>query len=65
MPKPHSSKSPSVRALEAAARPCGLDRFGAVESGYLNISGLTLRIGFVLEHHHSERFIGDRCRRFP
>ena len=65
MPISRSSKPPSLRVLEADARPSGLDPFGAVESGHLSVSGLMLKIDYVPDYSHFDRFVAYSRVRFP
>lgn len=65
MPISRSSKSPSLRVLEADTRPSGLDPLGAVESGHLKVSGLMLKIDHVPEYSHFDRFVAYNRIRFP
>jgi hypothetical protein len=65
MPISRSSESPSLRVLEADTRPSGLDPLGAVESGHLKVSGLMLKIDYVPEYSHFDRFVAYNRIRFP
>ena len=60
-----SPKSTSIRFLETAATPSGSNKFGAVESGYLKVSGLMLKIDFVPNYNHFERFVTFARPHFP
>ena len=65
MPISRSSKPPSLRVLEASTKPSGLDPLGAVQSGHLKVSGLMLKIDYVLDYNHFDRFVAYRRSRFP
>jgi hypothetical protein len=65
MPISRSCKPPSLRVLEADSRPSGLDPFGAVKSGRLKVSGLMLKIDYVPEYDHFDRFVAYHRSRFP
>lgn len=60
-----SSESTSIRFLETAATPAGSNKFGAVESGYLKVSGLMLKIDFVPNYNHFARFVTFARPHFP
>lgn len=65
MPISRPSEPPSLRVLEADTRPSGLDPLGAVESGHLKVSGLMLKIDYVPEYSHFDRFVAYNRIRFP
>jgi hypothetical protein len=65
MPISRPSEPPSLIVLEADTRPSGLDPLGAVESGHLKVSGLMLKIDYVPEYSHFNRFVAYNRIRFP
>jgi hypothetical protein len=65
MPISRPSEPPSLRVLEADTRPSGLDPLGALESGHLKVSGLMLKIDYVPEYSHFDRFVAYNRIRFP
>jgi hypothetical protein len=65
MPALRHSELPSLKVLEADVRPSSLDPFGAVESGYLKVSGLMLKIDYIPEYNHFDRFVAYHRSRFP
>lgn len=65
MPIARSTSPPSLKVLEAHTAPSGLDPFGAVRSGQLKVSGLMLKIDYVPEYNHFDRFVAYHRIRFP
>jgi hypothetical protein len=65
MPASRSSKLPSLRVLEADTKPSGLDTLGGVKSGHLKVSGLMLKIDYVPDYNHFDRFVAYSRSRFP
>ena len=65
MPRFRSPESTSIRFLETAASPSGSNKFGAVESGYLKVSGLMLKVDFVPDYNHFDRFVNFSRIQFP
>lgn len=65
MPIARSSQPPSLKVLEAETTPSGLDRLGAVKAGHLKVSGLMLKVEYIPEYSHFDRFVAYRRVRFP